>query len=84
MLGTGSLLAEHPESHRHNEGLETSQAMNVFDFECRNLVRDGCMHSLYAVKGSNALELMEIIGLAFFLLGSPPRNHTKPAALFHP
>ena len=83
-LETCNLLAEHPESYRHGEGLETSQAVNVFDFECRNHVGDGCMRNLYAVKDSNALELVEIIGLAFFLLGSPPRSCTKPAAVFHP
>lgn len=73
----GNLLAEHPESYRHDEGLETSQAVNVFNFECRNRVGDGCVRNVHAVKDSNDLELMEIISLAFFLLGSPPRNRTK-------
>lgn len=66
MLEKGNLLADHPESYRHDESLETSQAVDAFDFECRNCVGDGCMCDLYAVKDSNALELMEIISLAFF------------------
>jgi len=80
----GHLLAEHPESERRDEGLQTSLGVKVCDSECRSRVGDGRMSDLCAVKDSKALESMEMIGLAFFLLGSPPRSRTKPANAFHP
>lgn len=53
---------------------KTFQALNILKFECRNRVVDGCVCNLNAVKDRNAVELMEIVAMAFLLLGSPPET----------